>query len=368
MKKFIPLYKPSISMDEKKNVMECLNENWISSKGKFIKKFENSFKKKFGYKYSCVTTNGTTALHLSLLAININVNDEVIVPNLTYVAPANAVKYVGAKVVLADVNLKTWLMDTEEIEKKITKKTKAIILVHLYGFTYDFSKIERIKKKYNLKIIEDCAEAIGTKFRNKFVGNYGDISTFSFYGNKTLTTGEGGMVATKKNFLYQKIIKLKSQGLNIYKKNNYYNHEIVGYNYRMTNICAAIGFSQLKKVNFFISRKKKINDLYQKFLSSDHITFQQTLTSCKSTFWLVNILFKDSSMKLKVERYLKNKNIETRPIFKPMNQLKMFKLSDKKFKNSISISSRGISLPSYPDLKTKDIKYISDNIKSCLKK
>jgi len=368
MKKLIPLYKPSLSNEEKSNVLECLNENWISSKGKFTKMFEDSFKKKFNYKFACVTTNGTTALHLSLLALNIKRNDEVIVPNLTYVAPANAVKYVGANVVLVDVNLKTWLMDYEAIEKKITKNTKAIILVHLYGFTYNFSEIEKLRKKYNIKIIEDCAEAIGAKFRNKFVGNFGDVSTFSFYGNKTLTTGEGGMVVTKKKSLFEKIIKFKSQGLNIYKKNNYYNHEIIGYNYRMTNICAAIGFSQLKKVNFFISQKKKINDLYQKFLSSDHIVFQHTLTSCKSTFWLVNILFKDSLTKVKVERYLKNKNIETRPIFKPMNQLKMFKSPDKEFKNSIAISSRGISLPSYPDLKTKDIKYIADNIKFCLKK
>jgi|TARA_B100001059_G_C17832861_1_gene585881 perosamine synthetase len=368
MKKLIPLYKPYISNDEKKNVLKCLKDNWISSKGKFIKKFEDSFKKKFGYKYSCVTTNGTTALHLSLLALDIKIKDEVIVPNLTYVAPANAVKYVGANAVLADINPETWLMDVKEIEKKITRNTKAIILVHLYGFVYNFSEIKKLRKKYNIKIIEDCAEAIGSKFRNKFVGNFGDISTFSFYGNKTFTTGEGGMVVTKKKSIFEKIVKFKSQGLNIYKKNNYYNHEIVGYNYRMTNICAAIGYSQLKKVNFFISQKKKINDLYQKFLSSDQITFQQALTSCKSTFWLVNILFKDSLTKLKVERYLKNKNIETRPIFKPMNQLKMFKLSDKNFTNSISISSRGISLPSYPDLKTRDIKYISDNIKSCLKK
>jgi len=368
MKKLIPLYKPSLSNEEKSNVLECLNENWISSKGKFTKMFEDSFKKKFNYKFACVTTNGTTALHLSLLALNIKINDEVIVPNLTYVAPANAVKYVGANVVLVDVNLKTWLMDYEAIEKKITKKTKAIILVHLYGFAYNFKELEKIKKKYNIKIIEDCAEAIGTKYKNKFVGNFGDISTFSFYGNKTITTGEGGMVVTKKNFLYKKIIKLKSQGLNIFKKNNYYNHEIVGYNYRMTNICAAIGFSQLKKINFFISKKKKIDYLYKKFLLSTNVEFQNADPLCKSTFWLVNILFKNSSTKVKVEKYLKKKNVEIRPIFKPINQLKMYRSSDKNFKNSINIFSRGISLPSYPDLKISEIKYITDNIKYSLKK
>jgi len=367
MKNFISLYKPTLSNEEKKNVLKCLSENWISSKGKFIKMFEDNFKKKFNYKFATVTTNGTTALHLSLLALGIKKGDEVIVPNLTYVAPVNAVKYVGAKVVLADVNLKTWLMDYKTIERSITKKTKAIILVHLYGFAYNLKELNKIKKKYNIKIIEDCAEAIGTKYENKFVGNFGDISTFSFYGNKTITTGEGGMVVTKKFFLYKRIIKFKSQGLNIFKKNNFYNHEVVGYNYRMTNICAAIGYSQLKKIDIFIAKKIKINYLYKKFLSSSDVEFQDAHLLCKSTFWLVNILFKNSKTKVKVEKYLKKKKIETRPIFKPMNQLKMFKSSNKNFKNSINIFSRGISLPSFPDLKIHEVKYITDSIKSSLK-
>ena len=232
-----------------------MKDNWISSKGKFISKFENSFKKKFKYNYACVTTNGTTALHLALLALDIKAKDEVIIPNLTYVAAVNAVKYVNAKPILVDINIKTWLMDTEQIEKKINKNTKAIILVHLYGFTYDLLKIELLKKKYKIKIIEDCAEAIGSMYRNYFAGSLGDVATFSFYGNKTITTGEGGMVIAKNKSIFKKIIKLKSHGLNIFKKYNYYDHEIIGYNYRMTNICAAIGFSQLKKINFFIKKK-----------------------------------------------------------------------------------------------------------------
>ena len=260
MKKKIPLYEPSLSNEENKNVLRCLNKNWISSKGEFIKKFEDSFKKKFNYKFATVTTNGTTALHLSLLALDIKNKDEVIVPNLTYIAPVNAIKYVGAKPILTDVNNKTWLMDIQEIVKKVTKRTKAIILVHLYGSCYDLNEIKKIKQKYKIKIIEDCAEAIGTKFNNSYVGSIGDVSTFSFYGNKTISTGEGGMLITKENYIYKKIVKFKSQGLDIFKKkDNYYNHEVVGYNYRMTNICAAIGFSQLKRIDSFIDKKKKIN-------------------------------------------------------------------------------------------------------------
>lgn len=364
----IPLYKPSISKNEKKNVIKCLNENWISSKGKFIKKFELSFKKKFDYKFATVTTNGTTALHLSLLSLDIKKNDEVIVPNLTYIAPVNAVKYVGAKPVLTDVNSKTWLMDTKDIVKKINKKTKAIILVHLYGSSYDLNEIKKIKKKYKIKIIEDCAEAIGTKFNNTYVGSVGDVSTFSFYGNKTISTGEGGMLVVNKNHIYKKIVKFKSQGLDVYKKkDNYYNHEVVGYNYRMTNICAAIGYSQLQKIDYFIIKKKKINKLYKKLLSNK-VEFQETHPLCKSTFWLVTILFKNSLIRNKVTNYLKTKHIETRPIFKPMNQLKMFKTSNKNYKNSIDIYSRGISLPSYPELKENEIKYIANMINEVVEK
>ena len=363
----IPLYKPALSSSEKKNVMKCLDDNWISSKGEFIKKFETNFKKKFNYKFATVTTNGTTALHLALLALNIKRYDEVIVPNLTYVAPVNAVKYTGAKPVLTDVNSKTWLMDTDSIINKINNKTKAIILVHLYGSSYNLHKIKKIKKKYNIKIIEDCAEAVGTKFDGNYVGSTGDISTFSFYGNKTISTGEGGMLVTKKKNLIDKIIKFKSQGLNIKKKHNYYNHEIVGYNYRMTNICAAIGCSQLKKIDNFIMKKKKIDTLYKKFLS-DEIEFQSINKLCSSTFWLVSILFKNSYLKNKVVNYLRKKKVETRPIFRPMSELKIYKSANKNFQNSISIYERGISLPSYPDLKEKEIRYISNAINKVLNK
>ncbi len=367
MKKKIPLYQPNLSGDEKKNVLKCLSKNWISSKGEFVKKFENSFKKKFNYKFATVTTNGTTALHLALMALDIKKGDEVIVPNLTYVAPVNAINYVGAKPILIDVNNENWLMEIDKIKKKINKKTKAILLVHLYGACYDLDQMNDLKKKYKIKIIEDCAEAIGTKYRKRFVGSIGDISTFSFYGNKTITTGEGGMLVTKIKYFYDKIVKLKSQGLDIYKKENFYNHEIVGYNYRMTNICAAIGYTQLKKINSFILKKKKIDFLYKKFLQSNEINFQKIDKFCNSSYWLITILFKNSNIKKKVVKYLKKNNIETRPIFKPMNQLNMYKSSNKHFKNSINLYSRGISLPSYPNLRLKEIKHISNSINKIVK-
>ena len=366
MKKFIPLYKPSITKNEKKNVLSCIDEKWISSKGRFVKKFEEAFKKKFKYKFAAVTTNGTTALHLALLSLDLKAGDEIIVPNLTFISPCNAIKYINAKPILADVNKDTWLMDEKTIAKCISKKTKAIILVHLYGLPYNFHKIKNLINKYKLKVIEDCAEAIGSKIKNKYVGNFGDISTFSFYGNKTITTGEGGMVTARNKKIFDKILKLKSQGLNVFKKNNYYNHEIIGYNYRMTNICASIGLAQLKRIDYFIKRKQKIDKLYKQYLNSDKLIFQKNERDCINTNWLVNIMFKNTRIKKKIEKELSLKKIETRPIFKPMNKLKMYKRPNKNFKNSIDIFSRGLSLPSYPDLKDGDVKYISTIINKCL--
>ena len=368
MKSKIPLYKPSISNNEKKNVLDCLNEKWISSKGKYVKKFENLFKKKFNYKYATVTTNGTTALHLCLLSLGIKKNDEIIVPNLTYVAPVNAITYVGAKPVLVDVNKETLLMEVEDIKKKISNKTKAILLVHLYGFMYNMDSIKKIKKNFKVKIIEDCAEAIGSKFKSKYAGNFGDISTFSFYGNKTISTGEGGMVVTNSKYLIDRVTMFKSQGLNIKKKNNYYNHEVIGYNYRMTNICASIGCAQLKRVDFFIKKKKIINKWYKKYLNSNYIDFQKEINFSESSFWLVNIILKNKNLKKKLVLFLKNKSIETRPIFKPMNKLKIYKELNNSFVNSYDIYLKGISLPSYPELNETKIKYISSQINFFLKK
>jgi len=364
----IPLYQPSISNAEKKNVLDCINEKWISSKGKYLNKFENLFKKKFSFKHATVTTNGTTALHLSLLSLGIKKDDEIIVPNLTYIAPVNAITYVGAKPVLVDVNKDTFLMDTENIKKKISKKTKAILLVHLYGFMYDMNEINKIKKNFKIKIIEDCAEAIGSKFENKYAGGFGDISTFSFYGNKTISTGEGGMVVSNNKYLIDRVVMFKSQGLNIKKNNNYYNHEVIGYNYRMTNICASIGCAQLKRVDFFIKKKKLIHNWYKKYLNPNCISFQKEINFSESSFWLVNIILNNKNLKNKLVFFLKKKGIETRPIFKPMNILKIYKDSNKLFKNSHDIFLKGISLPSYPDLNESKIKYISNQVNLFLNK
>ena len=248
----IPVYKPSFDDKESKLVNEALNSSWISSKGKFINQFEKEFSKYTGISNSHSVTNGTVALHLALLALGIGKNNEVIVPSLTYIASVNCIKYTGAIPVFVDSD-SYWQASICDIEKKITKNTKAIIVVHLYGFAAHIEEIRKIANKHNIFLIEDCAEAIGTKVKDMHVGNFSDISTFSFYGNKTITTGEGGMVCTNNEFLAKKIYQLKTQGLASGKE---YWHEIIGYNYRMTNLCAALGLAQINKVNKFLEKKK----------------------------------------------------------------------------------------------------------------
>ena len=212
------LYKPKITSLTKKYVNDCLNSSWISSKGKFIKLFEKSFEKFTKINYCTSVSNGTVGLHLALLALNIKKNDQVIVPTFTYVASVNCIKYVGAKPIFVDSSLETFQINTEELKKIINSNTKAIIVPHLYGNVINLKLLNDLKNKYNFFIIEDCAEAIGSFYKNKHVGNFGDISVFSFFGNKTITTGEGGMVCSNKKNLIKKVEKLKGQGLHVTKK------------------------------------------------------------------------------------------------------------------------------------------------------
>ena len=355
----IPIYKPSIDEEESLYVNEALNSSWISSKGKFIDQFEKEFSKYTGINNSHSVTNGTVALHLALLALGIGEDDEVIVPSLTYIASVNCIKYVGAEPVFVDSDL-NWQASISDIKKKITKKTKAIIAVHLYGFAAPIEEIKKIANYNNIFLIEDCAEAIGTKVKNKHVGNFSDISTFSFYGNKTITTGEGGMVCTNNSFLAKKIYKLKTQGL---AKDKEYWHEIIGYNYRMTNICAALGLAQIKKVNKFLEKKKNIFEYYKSKLSNLNISFQNNISSQSlSSYWMICFLVDKESQRDKLRNYLKDNGIETRPIFYPIHLMPMYKGERGIFPKAENIAFKGINLPSYPDLTQKELDYICSNI------
>ena len=240
----IPIYKPDLGGNEKKYVNECIDTSWISSRGRFVQEFERRFSERIKVAHATAVSNGTVALHLALEALGIQDGDEVIVPTLTYIASVNAISYTGATPVFCDSDALSWQMDPEDIRRRITPKTRAIMVVHLYGQACDMDAIMRIAKEHNLFVIEDCAEAFGTLYKGQHVGAFGDIATFSFFGNKTITTGEGGMVVSNDKALLERARHLKGQGLAAHRE---YWHDVIGFNYRMTNIQAAIGLAQLER-------------------------------------------------------------------------------------------------------------------------
>jgi Predicted pyridoxal phosphate-dependent enzyme apparently involved in regulation of cell wall biogenesis len=261
----IPVYKPEIGKEEEEEVLKVIRSDWVSSVSPAVREFEEKFSAYIGRKYGVATSNGTTALHLGVTALGIKEGDEVIVPDLTFISPVNVVLYNRARPVIVDVEEENWGLDLEKVRKAITNKTKAIIVVHLYGNPAKVSELKEIAEEKGIYLIEDCAEAHGAEYEGKKVGNFGDIACFSFYANKVITTGEGGMCLTDDEGLYEKMQILRDHGMTKEKR---YWHEVVGYNYRMTGLQAALGLAQLKKIDKFIERKREIAKLYQEYLES----------------------------------------------------------------------------------------------------
>lgn len=354
-----PVYIPFVCENEKKYVNDCLDSNWISSKGKYISKFEKAFANYLHIKYAAGTCNGTVPIHLALLALGVKSGDEVIVPSFTYIASVNPIKWIGAKPVFVDSLDKTLQIDPKDIEKKITPKTKGVIIVHLYGHPCDMDAILKIIKKHHLFLIEDTAEAFGAKYKGKYVGTFGDIGTFSFFGNKTITTGEGGMAVTNNKTLFDKIVHLKGQGVCLEKE---YWHDVVGYNYRMTNIAAAIGLAQLECADSIIAKKRKIAGWYNLYLSKNkHIRMLTEEKGVINSFWMITIVVDNANNRVLLRDKLRRNGIETRPAFYPAHVLPPYK-SNIKLPVSENLSSCGINLPSHTYLTKKDVKFICDKI------
>ena len=369
MNKFIPVNIPKIFKNEKRFVNQALRTNWISSEGPFVKKFEKSFsiynKKKFGVAVS----NGTAALEIAIKSLNLKKGSEVIIPAFSIISTANAVIKNKLKPILVDCDLETWNMRSDETLKKITKKTKAIIITHIYGLPVDLKKILQIAKKKNIIIIEDTAEVIGLKYKNKICGSFGDLSTFSFYANKHITTGEGGMICTNSKKYYEKCKSLRNLS---FSKSFYdrFNHDDIGWNYRMSNLQAALGCGQLKNINWIIKRKREIgNKYYSKLKNKDNIILQKNIISyAKNIYWVFGILVKKNSKisRNKIMKMLLKKNIETRPFFLPMNKQKIFKkmklFNRIKAPNSEYLSKYGFYLPSGLGITNKQIDFVIKNL------
>mgnify|MGYP001594115353 FL=1 len=363
----IPVNEPAISKNALKYVTDCIKTGWVSSSGKYLKDFEEKFAKFLGVKHAITTTNGTTALHLAILALGIKKGDEVILPSHTMMSSAAAIVYTGATPVLVDVERDSWNMDVSQIEEKISKRTKAIMPVHIYGHPVDMDPIIALAKKYHLYIIEDAAESTGAEYKRKLTGTLGDIGCFSFYANKIITTGEGGMMVTNNDKIANHARLLKDMAHSPQKR---FLHKEIGFNFRMTNLQAALGVAQLEEVKKYIQKKRWMAALYNEELSKiKGLTLPIEHSWAKNVYWMYGILVekefgvtRDEFMKKLLEM-----GIDTRTFFIPMHkqpalkQLGLFK--GEKYPVSDEIGRRGLYLPSGLALTEKQIRIVCKTIK-----
>jgi len=368
--KFIPVCEPFLNGNEKKYINDALETGWISSSGKYVKAFEEKFAEYCDCKYGVSTVNGTTALHLALQSLNIGEGDEVIIPTFTMIATAFAVTYTGAKPVFVDADKNTWNINVSNIEKKITTKTKAILVVHLFGLMCEMDKIQDIAKKHNLFIVEDAAEAHGAEYNKIRAGAYSDIASFSFFANKNLTTGEGGMVVTNNEQFFNSAKYYKNLCFPLDGNRNY-THNDIGYNYRMSNLHAAIGLAQVEKADEYTQLRIKNNNLYRDFLKDTHgISFQQNSSNSLNVCWM-NAIVIDPQLygrtRDELIKHLKNNGIDSRLLFNGMHNQQSLQNFGCDCSDSYPISdwltNNGLYLPSASNLSQSDIEYICEKIK-----
>lgn len=364
--KRIPVAVPSLSGNEKQYVMDCLETTWISSNGKYITEFERMFAEFCGVKHAIATNNGTTAIHLALVALGVQPGDEVLIPTVTYIATANAVRYCGATPVLVDVCRETMNIDPGEVEKKITSKTRGIIPVHLYGHPADMGPLLELAKKHSLFIVEDAAEAHGAEYNGVRVGSFGDCATFSFFGNKIVTTGEGGMVTTNDDALAERLRLFRGQGMDL--KHRYW-FQVVGYNYRMTNIQAAIGVAQMEHVETALAARKELAGWYEQALSAlvEHIVLPVELPWGRHVYWMYTIFLRNGGERERdqVMKMLDEAGIETRPVFYPMHIMPPYK-EEASYPVADLWAARGINLPTHQQLTQEDVQRIADTLSTAV--
>lgn len=356
----LPISRPSINDDDVRYVTDAVASGWVSSLGPYITRFEEDFAKYCGVNYALTVSNGTTALHLALVAAGIGVGDEVIIPDLTFIATANAVTYTGATPVIVDVDPNTLCISTQEIIKNITDKTKAIIPVHLYGHPADMSAIVKVADQFGLIVIEDAAEAHGASCNGVKVGALGHCGVFSFYGNKIITTGEGGMITTNDIELYTFAKKLRDHGMSAEKR---YWHDVVAYNYRMTNMQAALGCSQLNRIDSFISERRKILSWYVDCIdSTPGLVLNRGMEWADAVPWMICVEIDGYNRKRRDEliNKLKQIGIETRPYFYPISMMPIYK--GKLNLNAHHFSEIGLNLPMYIGITREDVSFISNNL------
>jgi perosamine synthetase len=353
----IPVAAPLLDGRETEYVLECMSTSWISSVGRFIGEFEDSFAKFCEVEHAVATNNGTTALHLALVALGLQPGEEVIVPTLTYVASANAVRYCDAIPVFVDNDIRSFNLDPDEVAAKITGRTRGIMAVHLYGHPADLDPILELAEKHGLFVLEDAAEAVGARYKNRIIGGHGTCAAFSFFGNKIITTGEGGMITTNDEKLAVRLRLLRGQGMDPQQR---YWFPVIGFNYRMTNIEAAIGLAQLERIDLHLKKRKTIAEAYDQRLASlsDRIILPTADYGVDHAYWMYTIVLRANVLKSRdqVMRDLDDAGIETRPVFYPMHVLPPYRDAARgPFPRADFCSSRGISLPTHGRLTEEDV-------------
>ena len=368
---FIPVNEPLLNGNEKKYLCECIDTGWISSEGPFVKQFEEKISETVGRRFGIAVANGTAALEVAMQAIGIGENDEVIMPTFTIISCAMAVTKLGAKPVLIDSDVNTWNMNVNEIEAKITARTKAIMVVHLYGLPVEMDKVLELAGKYNLKVVEDAAEMHGQVYRGKPCGSFGDISTFSFYPNKHITTGEGGMVVTDNEELAERCRMLRNL---CFRKDIRYVHDEISDNYRFTNLQAAVGLAQLERLDEFVERKRVMGKLYTEMLSDvKGIRLPVAETDyARNIYWVYGILL-DEDIRVtnrEITKLLAAEGVGTRTFFWCMHKQPVFQknemFSGEKHETAEYLARKGFYIPSGLAITKEQMENVTEKVKKVL--
>ncbi|MDP1725468.1 MAG: DegT/DnrJ/EryC1/StrS family aminotransferase [Bacteroidota bacterium] len=364
----IPISKPSITQLEINYVNDAITNGWGSHCYDYIIRFQKLFASYLKSDYALATSSCTGAIHLAFLSIGLQPGDEVICPDITWIASVAPITYIGAKPVFVDVKKDTWCIDPEKIEQAITSRTKAIMPVHLYGNVCEMDEIMAIAKKYNLFVIEDAAEALGSEYKGKKVGSIGDFGAFSFHGTKTMTTSEGGMLVTNNKTLFDEALIYNDHGRDHRNPKTFW-MERIGYKYKISNLQAALGCAQVERLEDLVNKKREIFNSYKTLLNGlPGLSMNAEQEYVKNSYWMPTIIF-DEPVNFNRENLfaqMKEHNIDSRPFFYPLSFLPMF---ETKKENTVSygIYDRGINLPSYYDITQKEIEKVVNVIKSKVK-
>lgn len=359
----IPVAEPTLGEREIEYVTDCIKTGWVSSAGRYVREFERMMAEYCGVKHAIATSSGTTALHLALLALGVGPGDEVIVPDMTFIASANAVAYTGATPVLADVERETWTLDVAHAASLVTGKTKAVMPVHLFGVPARMDSVMELAGSHGIAVVEDAAEAHGAVCAGKKAGAIGDIGCFSFFGNKIVTTGEGGMITTGSDELAATCRMLRDHGMS---RDERYFHPVLGYNYRLTNVQAAIGVAQMEKIESILERKRALVHVYKELLEgADSLVMPPEPEYGVPVNWMFSVLLSDSCPLSAREagRLMSERNIEVRPFFVPLHRQPIYEGSGSgDYPVSEMLHDRGLSLPSSANLRERDVRRICEQL------